>query len=541
MVRRQAQWRLGWAVVMMAAVALGSIGLVHAGQRRKLKPAAKPAPKAAKPAPAPAPAQPAVTSGGVEIISPESEAKIRGVATVRVAWPNAKGYVVFRVDDRFLFASTGPYMMKWDTSNLPDGEHVLSVDGFDGQGNFEGSSSIKVTVQNTIPTPENGVLLAVRFGSEDMLNRVVNARAELSAMTAEEALPTGYESLAGSLKGNLTQTVMDPFYQGTSVLLRNRLKDGWLTVSNVRSTLPDVGQYAMVQVSRNGLVIPSVTAVRRTRIPFGEVSLALADYPVYSGDTWQSPLGAVVDLYSRRTIYVQAQHTFEGLRWYNGRECAMVTSIYSIPTVTLYEVGRAQAGLSGTAGYSLQLTQMRSGMGGRGGGGGGRGGGRRGGTAGAAAATRGAARAGAGQAGRGAAAQGQLQSVKLVDLQGQRVTYLARRSGRVIHTEDTVKGRIEFRTAGATSSARALTGGYAVELTQMRGGMGGRGGGMGGGGGGRGGARAAGRAAAAQAGGAGRSGRAAQPATAGQRPAGPTRYPASLDYGFRLSTELVAK
>jgi hypothetical protein len=437
--------------------------------------------------------------------------------------------------------------MKWDTSALSDGEHVLSADAFDTEDNFEGSSSIKAIVQNIIPTPESGVLLSVRFGSEDMLHRVVNARGELSALTAEEALPSGYEPLASSFKGNLTQTVMDPFYQGASVLLRNRLKDGWLTVNNVRSSLPDVGQYAMVQISRNGLAVPSLTAVRKTRIAIGEVSLALADYPVYPGDTWQSPVGAVVDLYARRTVYVQGQHTFEGLRWFNGRECALVTSTYSIPAVTLYQMAAAQAGASGTAGYSLQLTQTGAGMGGRGGGGragrGGAGGagGRAGGAGGAARQGGAAGRSGGGaqSGGRtGASAQGGLQSVKLVNLEGVRVTYLSRRSGQVIRTEDTVKGRVEFRTAGATTSARALDSGYTVALTQMRGGMGGgRAGGGGAARGGRG-ARAGGGGTRAG-GGAARTG--GQTGSRTGQQSGARRIPASLDYGFRLTTELVAK
>ena len=552
MVMNRMQRRLGWAMLIVVALAFAGVGGLSAAQqrearptaRRKLRPraAAKPAPKSAKLAPAkPAPAKPvpAAEAGGIEIVSPESDAKVRGVATVRVSWSNPKGYVIFRVDDKFVFASTAPYLMKWDTSNLADGSHVLEADAFDTAGKYEGSSSIKLEVKNTIPTPDNGVLLSVRFGSEDMIARTVNARGELSSMGADEALPAGYDVLFGTLRGDLTQTVMDPFYQGTSVLLRNRLKDGWLTVQNMRTNLPDVGQYAMVTVSRNGLVVPSLTAVRKTRLPLGEISLAMPDYPVFAGDTWQSPLGAVVDLFTRRTVYVQGQHTFEGLRWYNGRECAMVTSTYTIPTLTLYEVGTTQASLSGTVGYSLQLTQMRGGMGGGGGGRGGGGGGGRGGGGGGGGrggAARGAGGA-AGQTGRAAVSQSQLQSVRLVGLEGTRVTYLARRSGRVLHTEDTVRGKLEFRTAGAINTSRAPESVYSVELTQMRGGGGGGMGGRGGGGGGGGGRRGAGGGGGtARAGQGGQTGRTAQPGAAG-----PTRVPSSLEYAFRLSTDLIAR
>jgi hypothetical protein len=120
--------------------------------------------------------------------------------------------------------------------------------------------------------------------------------------------------------------------------------------------------------------------------------------------------------------------------------------------------------------------------------------------------------------------------VKLVNLEGVRVTYLSRRSGQVIRTEDTVKGRVEFRTAGATTSARALDSGYTVALTQMRGGMGGGRAGAGGRAGG-GAARTSGQAGS----------RTGQSRTTTGQQSGARRIPASLDYGFRLTTELVAK
>ena len=596
MVRRTAQWRLLWAVGITLLLAGMGAGLLAAapkaaakaktGAKAKAKPktAAKAKPKTAakaKPkavakakrgkavakartrrtvAPAKARSHPVAVAvpvrvtdtvsqdtGGVEIVAPTAEAKIRGVTTVRVAWSDHAGYVLFRVDDKFLYSSIAPYQMAWDTSDLEDGSHVLSVDAFDNQGKYQGSSSLQLNVVNTIATPASGVLLSVRFGSEDKLTRQIAARGELARLNSGEVLPAGYNALAGSLQGKLTQFVVEPFYQGTSVLLRNRLKEGWLTVGNVRTSLASVGQYAMVQVPRSGLVVPQLTALRRTRLSFGEISLALKDYPMFVGDTWESPIGAIPDLITKQTVYVQAQHTFEGLRWYGGTECAMITSNYTLPEISLYDIARdttartqtqpggqtrsrMQQGQALPSPFIVALTQMRGGMGGggmRGGMGGGMGGGMRGGQQGG---QQGAGARQGGQTGgtRQATGPGVLQTAKLVDLQGTRTTYLARRDGRVVHTEDTIRGRVEFRSAQTASLPLSR---FSVGLTQMRGGMGGGGmrGGMGGQGGGmRGGMGGQG----------GQQGRQGGTRAGGTVTAAPvvTRYPTSVDYGFRLTT-----
>jgi hypothetical protein len=595
MVRRTAQWRLLWAVGITLLLAGMSAGLLAAAPKAKTKPKtvakAKAKPKTAAKAPAKAkrskasakartrrtiapakvrshpvavPVRVTDTSsqdtGGVEIVAPASESKIRGVTTVRVAWSDRTGYVLFRVDDKFLYSSIAPYQMAWDTSDLEDGSHVLSVDAFDNQGKYQGSSSLQLNVVNTIATPASGVLLSVRFGSEDRLTRQIAARGELARLNSGEVLPAGYNALSGSLQGKLTQFVVEPFYQGTSVLLRNRLKEGWQTIGNVRTSLASVGQYAMVQVPRSGLVVPQLTALRRTRLSFGEISLALKDYPMFVGDTWDSPIGAIPDLMTKQTVYVQAQHTFEGLRWYGGTECAMITSNYTLPEISLYDIARdatartqtrpggqtqtrsrMQQGQALPSQFSVALTQMRGGMGGggmrggMGGGMGGMGGGMRGGQAGqqGAGARQGGQAAGAT---RQATGPGVLQTAKLVDLQGTRTTYLARRDGRVVHTEDTIRGRVEFRSSQTASLPLSR---FSVGLTQMRGGMGGGGmrGGMGGGMGGgmRGGT--GGQQGGRQGGQQGRQG-GTRAGAGGTVTAAPvvTRYPTSVDYGFRLTT-----
>jgi hypothetical protein len=574
----------------MALVVGVSAGLLWGAERgrRLSRPAGKKAAKAtakssaAKPIPNLPPAPENAPSAGVEIVSPQSEAKLRGVAVITANSPNASGYIVYRVDGEFAYATTVPFTMRWDTSTTSDGSHVVRADAYDSSGKFTGSNSIKVIVENAIPTPESGVLLSVKFGAHDVLSRQVTGHGELAALQADQLLPEGFDALSGDFKGELNQTVLDASYEGVSALVRDRLRSASLTTEGARQSIPEIGQYAMVQVSRNGLTIPASTATTRQRIGMGEISFALADYPVMPGDTWQSPLGVVPELYKRQAIFVQATHKFEGLRWFRGRECAVITSTYQIPEIPLYgqgtqgrqqgqgrqgqgrQQGRQRQRQTGAAGlgdmaYQTRLTGggmrggMRGGMGGMGGGMGGMRGGGMGGGGGMRGGMRGGgAQAGPGrQGGAGGQAAGptraplsSLNSARLTEIEGQRTTFITRGTGRVMRVEDIVRGKVEFRAAvatqrtGATQRTAAISSdGYSMQLTGMMGGGmqggmrgGGMQGGMRGGGGMQGGMRG---------GGAGRQGGGAAPGGGGAAAA--KQIPSTLDYALRLVTDLAVR
>jgi hypothetical protein len=542
--RQSARWRLLGAIGMAAFFAGAGGGWLSAAERpgATIGEATRGKAEAAEEAP-PATAAPTLReesaySGGLEITTPEPGTKLRGTARVKVDWENPLGYVIFRVDDRFAYATTPPFEMKWDTSSAADGSHVVAVDAYDASARYAGGASIGVTVENTISTPAEGVLLAVKFDEHDMMERTVSARGELGALRSDEALPAGFDVLEGELRADLSVSVMDAFYEGMSALVRSRLRAAALVTEGTSRSAPDVGRYVMLQVSRNGLALPDASAMSKPRLGLAEISLALRDFPVLPGDTWQSPIGLVCDLYTRRGVYVQGRHVFEGLRWYRGHECAVVSSSYSIPELPLYsQAVREAASLVGTGltGMKVELTGARGGRGGRGGMRGGMGGEMRGGRA------RGGG-AGGGRQGRagtaGATARPgtptELLSARLVDLQGTRRTYLTRQSGRILHTEDTILGQVEFRAAAQRVAALA-DGPFAVEMTGARGMRGGMGGGMGGMRGGMRGEGARGGAGGAQRGAAG--GRAAGAQRPGAAAAG--IIPPRLDYGFRLTTDLI--
>ncbi|UCC67585.1 MAG: hypothetical protein JSV79_10740 [Armatimonadota bacterium] len=532
--RNARKWLLWPAVI--AALLTSAAGLLWTTERAAL---ALSADSAGQPA-GPAAASPDLESdalqstGGVEIVAPESGAKLRGLARVQVEWPNPLGYAVFRVDGRFAYATTPPYEMRWDTSTAPDGRHVVTVDGYDSTARYAGSSSISVIVENSIPTPPEGVLLAVRFDERDQLNRRISARGELEALRADEALPEGFAVLSAELRCDLTQSVLDTFYEGTSTLIRNRVRTGSLLIEGTRQPIPEAGRYAIVQVSPNGLSLPESVGGTRPRIGLGEISLSLADYPVLPGDTWQKPMGVVCDLYTRRAVFVQGNHTFEGLRWFRGRECAVITSSYTLAELPLFsrENLQASADASASPSHTVELTQRR-GM--RGGGRRGGRGARMGGRGGAPGQQRGGRAPAAAAPGRtpGRVAAGALERVRLEELEGTRRTYLQRDTGRILHMEDTILGKIRFQTASAATASAPRAAIQTLELTQRRGergmGRGMRGGGR------MGGARGL-RSRGGRAGTAGRA-----PATAAGRPGAPragAQIPPKLNYGFRLTTDL---
>ena len=366
--RLSARWRMLGAIGMAALFAGAGGGLLSAAERR-----AAPIPKATRGEAEEAPAAVAAPtlleapaySGGVEITSPEPGAKLRGTTRVKVDWENPLGYVIFRVDDRFAYATTPPFEMKWDTSSAADGPHVVAVDAYDASARYAGGASIGLTVENTISTPPEGVLLAVKFDEHDMMERTVSARGELGPLRSDEALPAGFDVLEGDLRASLSVSVMDAFYEGTSALVRSRLRNAALVTDGTSQSAPDVGRYVMLQVSRNGLAVPEASASSKPRLGLAEISLALRDFPVLPGDTWRSPIGVVCDLYTRRGVYVQGRHVFEGLRWYRGHECAVISSSYSISELPLYwQATRETASAVGASamGMTVELTGLPAGV-----------------------------------------------------------------------------------------------------------------------------------------------------------------------------------
>lgn len=92
----------------------------------------------------------------VGISSPTDGAEVSGTITVAATAADNVGVsqVVFSVDDTAIGADeTAPYEISWDTTALPDGDHVLTATAFDAAGNTGNAASVTVTIDNSAPAP----------------------------------------------------------------------------------------------------------------------------------------------------------------------------------------------------------------------------------------------------------------------------------------------------------------------------------------------------------------------------------------------------
>jgi hypothetical protein len=436
---------------------------------------------------------PAATQLG--FATPETGATVRGMARIAVRKSDPGGYVAFRIDDRFAHATVAPFEMRWDTSTTRDGEHTVQADAYDDSGAHEGTSSIRVKVANQVPlTDKEGVKLTVRFRQNEVVDRQVTGSGELGELALDETLPPGLEELAARLTASMSEIVLDAFYKGSRSLLRHRIRKGGLLIGASQRELSEMGKYATVEVSRNGLALPILSSPDRPRIPLGEISFALADFPVKEGDTWRSPLGVIPDLLKRQIVFVRAEHTFNGVWYFQGRECAKITSKYTLPDIELPLSG-AFLSARATPTWQIEFTQGAavSGYPAPGVAPGGAGSGALSGLdyreqwraqrRMALEALRqqrrlrptrsrlrelylqqlGLAQPGAAGTATAPAAPQVVQSAKLTDLGGTRTTWLAVESGKILRTEDEIRGRLSF----SFGSEAAPSGAGAVGMPAM--------------------------------------------------------------------------
>lgn len=469
----------------------------------------------------PLPTMPAPPDGAlVRISAPRSGESVRGMAKVFAEQPDTNGTVIFRVDDQFAFATSHPFVMRWDTKDAAEGEHTIQADAYDPSYNLIGSDTVTVRVDNAVPDaiPADGLRLVIRFREGEVLTYKAWARGTLEGAKTGEVIPAALTPLAGQLTANIGLTVLDAG-RGGPALVRVRLRNGLITFGATRAQLPETR--ASLVIGNQGLAAPPTRVANRPRVGLGEIGLLIPSEPLREGDAWDSRMTVVVELQARKPIQVMGSHTFQGVWWYDGEPCARINSTYTLPTVPLVlNPGQVTAQAPAASRFGLSLTQGPGGMGGRGGMMGGMGGmGGPGGMMGGMGRT--------GGPGAGASAD----SAQLVGLSGTRTTWISLRRGKVVRTEDRIEGSLSIRTAGAggaptlgpqgqlpeapTKVARAQDNKYGLSLTQGPGGMGGRGGMMG------------------RMGGMG--GRAGAPGGATQ---GAPTVPQRLDYTLKLTTQL---
>jgi hypothetical protein len=84
----------------------------------------------------------------VQITQPTNGQTVSG--TVTVTSPQAQGvqWINLYIDGNYQ-ASSPPYQFSWDSTQVPDGAHTISINAYDYQSNLVGSASVTVTVNNS--------------------------------------------------------------------------------------------------------------------------------------------------------------------------------------------------------------------------------------------------------------------------------------------------------------------------------------------------------------------------------------------------------
>ncbi|KGJ91586.1 Ig-like domain-containing protein [Thalassotalea sp. ND16A] len=111
----------------------------------------------------------------VNITSPAGGATVSAAVTITAAASDPSGVtqVQFFVDGVLLSTDTVvPYSASWNTTRVTDGAHTLTAQASDTVGNTEISTSVNVTVDNSVPQPEvlslsvSGVAASINRGDE---------------------------------------------------------------------------------------------------------------------------------------------------------------------------------------------------------------------------------------------------------------------------------------------------------------------------------------------------------------------------------------
>jgi len=467
-------------------------------------------PTTAAPPPLPQPRPAAAPASPLKIVVPGVDKSLRGVVDITTQGLDSDGYVVFRIDGEFAYATASPFKMRWDTAGAEDGDHLVEASGFSGDKQLVGRASAQLRVQNRIlgALPSEGIALQARAREGQTIVRNVEATAEVAGLDGGNSLPANLRGLNGQLYARFSQSVVEVNPADNSANLRTSVRLGILSAGGNEAQIQEEGRYGMVSLMPSGLEMPPPPDSKRPRVGLGELSLALPAGRLHEGMTWTSPMRVIAELVQRRSIQVQGTHTFEGIWWMKGRKCARISSSYEIGDIVLAGAAAQEVSSALDSDFALELTAVPAAWMGRAGRGGGR---PPTGTAGrnlpAASRTR-----TAGQPAAAAPARSRV-AARLTGLTGNRASWIDIERGMAVRTEDHITGTLVIaglqptttpaapstqpaaEEAITTSSLFTLPGapergGYLLWLTGREGrGGGGGGGGRGGGGGGGGGAK----------------------------------------------------
>ena len=107
------------------------------------------------------------TEPEVSIISPSSGSTVNEIVTITCEATDNKeiDFVQFFVNDSLdsFLVSTEPYVFEWNTNNLENGIYSINAIAHDVSGNSAASSTISLTVDNSLSVPKSVEIIDISY------------------------------------------------------------------------------------------------------------------------------------------------------------------------------------------------------------------------------------------------------------------------------------------------------------------------------------------------------------------------------------------
>ncbi|MFQ3609938.1 MAG: hypothetical protein SNJ72_00440 [Fimbriimonadales bacterium] len=288
------------------------------------------------------------------IVRPVDGSRVREVVQIRfpIRSVPAGGFIGVSINGKFVEAvapasldtdrERGHYVYKWDTKklNVPDGEHTIELtlySGAEAGSRILARTAVRVTVENTIPAPANGIALRYRWTPGRTVRYDVNFEqketneVQYSGIAPEETLLAD-----AKFKGDLT--IMD--------FAQNKALISWTVVPPAFQTLG--GQLSVIQGDNMAPVYQEVDTTGRIGYQVSRLGESqqyelfyvwtgnLPAFPtrrLKPGDTWSDTIRLTNPLRSGEIETVSgeaipATARFERLEWEQGYKCAKI--VYEI-------------------------------------------------------------------------------------------------------------------------------------------------------------------------------------------------------------------
>ncbi len=282
--------------------------------------------------------------GKVTVIAPEAGAVVRGVTEVVADKPGPnEGTYAWKIaqagqeaEAEFQANTIAGLPFLWDTRVrdengdrvYPDGEYVITGNGFDADGNLQGSATVRIRIGNDIPAAEvaEGVELRIRLKSGDQVQYEVNGdeTVALDYSTPQMQLPK--QKFDASLKAAYTLKMLSGGGDGSGGVARQTCTQGALFPTGMRpSYIDDFGQSFTQQYDGDGVIKPHST--KDDHFEIGETYIRLPSRALRPGARpWKSDMSVLLDILGLHPQVVTAEHSVDGFEWSMGRKCVRIKS-----------------------------------------------------------------------------------------------------------------------------------------------------------------------------------------------------------------------